>query len=330
VSISGPTSLLEAPLETPPSARAEADALRLHETLQQRHSGKLNLKLAIPLVIFHLLGLAAFFFFSWSGLVVALVMWVLAQNIGIGMSYHRQLTHRGFVTPRWVEYAMAVCATFALEGGPIFWVGIHRLHHQVTDKPGDPHSPREGGFWAHMGWMLYGSLHNHDPLLDRYVPDLMRQPFYRWLSRWHWLPVTTVGFGLLFAGLWAPGGTLFRGISWVLWGIFLRVTLGLHVTWAVNSATHMWGSRRFATRDDSRNNWWVALLSGGEGWHNNHHAHPVSARHGMAWYELDVNYLGIRLLGLLGLAHKITVQAPDLATHAESGAVPVRTRILHG
>jgi fatty-acid desaturase len=288
------SALLDAPLETPPSLRAEADALRLNETLQQHNSGKLNWKLLVPLVIFHLLGLAAFFFFSWSGLVVGLVMWVLAQNIGIGMSYHRQLTHRGFTTPKWVEYAMAVCATLALEGGPIFWVGIHRLHHQVTDKPGDPHSPRDGAFWSHIGWMLYGSLHNHDPLLDRYVPDLNKQPFYKWLSRWHWLPVTTVGFALLFT---------------------------------VNSATHMWGSRRFATRDDSRNNWWVALLSGGEGWHNNHHAHPVSARHGMAWYELDVNYLGIRLLGMLGLAKKITVQGPDRHPDARPGSA--QTRILH-
>ena len=313
------TPLLEAPLETQHSARAESDA----QALGQQHAGRLHWPLAIALGIFHLLGLAALFFFSWSGLVVAAGMWVLAQNIGIGMSYHRQLTHRGFITPKWVEYTMAVCATFALEGGPIFWVGVHRLHHQVTDKPGDPHSPRDGAWWSHMGWMLWGSLHNHDPLLDRYVPDLKRQSFYLWLSRWHWLPVTLAGFVFLFAGTFAHGGSLYRGVSWVLWGIFLRVCLGLHVTWLVNSATHMWGSRRFATRDDSRNNWWVALLSGGEGWHNNHHAHPVSARHGMAWYELDVNYWGIRLLGLLGLAKKIKVQGPGVGANAG------QTRILH-
>ncbi len=317
------TPLLDAPYETKPTHRAERDAVLL-----QQRTGPLNWKLVVPLVIFHLLAVAALFFFTWSGLLAAAIFWVLAQNIGIGMSYHRQLTHRGFVTTKWVEYAMAVCATLALEGGPIFWVGVHRLHHQVTDKPGDPHSPHDGAWWSHMGWMLYGTIHNHDPLLDRYVPDLKRQPFYQVLSRWHWLPVTLSGFALLFVGLWAPGGNFYRGVSWVLWAIFLRVVLGLHVTWAVNSATHMWGSRRFATRDDSRNNWWVALLSGGEGWHNNHHAHPVSARHGMTWYELDVNYWGIRLLGLLGLARKITVQAPHFAAGAR--ADEVRTRILHG
>ena len=320
----GSSTLLSAPFETLSNPQAEDDA----RVLEQQHAGRLNWKLAVALAIFHALALAAFFFFTWSGLAIAAVTWVLAQNIGIGMSYHRQLTHRGYLTPKWVEYAMALCATLALEGGPIFWVAIHRLHHQVTDKPGDPHSPRDGAWWSHLGWMLWGSLHNHDPLLDRYVPDLKRQPFYLRLSRFHWVPVTLLGIGLLAAGVFGAGGSLYRGASWVLWPIFLRVTLGLHVTWLVNSATHMWGSRRFATRDDSRNNWWVALLSGGEGWHNNHHAHPVSARHGMAWYELDVNYWGIRLLGLLGLARKITVQGPDPQPGARADAA--HTRVLHG
>lgn len=317
-------SQLDTPYQLQSNPVAEADA----QAFEQQHGGKLNMKLAIALGIFHALAFAALFFFSWSALAIAAVCWVLGTNIGIGMSYHRLLTHRGFVTPRWVEYCMALCATLALEGGPIFWVAIHRLHHQVTDKPGDPHSPRDGAWWSHMGWMLWGRLHNHDPLLDRYVPDLNRQPFYVWLSRLHWLPVTLLGVALLFAGGWDH----YRGISWVLWAIFLRVVIGLHVTWLVNSATHMWGSRRFATRDDSRNNWWVALLSGGEGWHNNHHAHPVSASHGMAWYELDVNYWGIRILGLLGLAKKIKVQRPEPRSSLleDASEVRVRTHILHG
>jgi stearoyl-CoA desaturase (delta-9 desaturase) len=149
-----------------------------------------------------------------------------------------------------------------------------------------------------MGWILHGSLRNRNPLLTRYVPDLANDRFYVFLSRWHWVPVTAIGIASFFIGGW----------SWLLWGTFLRITLGLHATWLVNSATHMWGARRFQTRDDSRNNWWVALITGGEGWHNNHHAHPVSASHGMAWYELDFNYWGIRLLGLVGLAKKIKVQ----------------------
>ncbi|WP_446744688.1 acyl-CoA desaturase [Silvibacterium acidisoli] len=271
------------------------------QTLQQSRSQHFHWFLAFWLVIFHAGAIAALFFFSWQALAVTAILWVLAQNVGIAMSYHRQLTHRGFTTPKWVEHLMAVCATLALQGGPIFWVAIHRLHHQLTDKPGDPHSPRDGKWWSHMGWMLQGSLHNHNKLLNRYVPDLMRDPFYKWLSRFHWVPLTLVGIGLLFAGGW----------PWVLWGVFFRVTMGLHVTWLVNSATHIWGSRRFNTHDDSRNSWWVALLSGGEGWHNNHHAHPVSASHGMAWYELDFNYWLIRGLGLVGLARRIKVLGPD-------------------
>ncbi|MFZ0661689.1 MAG: fatty acid desaturase [Acidobacteriaceae bacterium] len=266
--------------------------------LVQGRARHFNWLLAIWLAVFHIGAIAAFFFFSWSALAVASVLWVLGQNVGIAISYHRQLTHRGFVTPRWVEYAMALCATLALQGGPIYWVAVHRLHHQLTDRPGDPHSPHDGKWWSHMGWLLQGTLRNRNTLLTRYAPDLSRDSFYRWLSRYHWLPVTALGVGLFLIGGW----------PWLLWGIFLRVTLGMHVTWLVNSATHIWGSRRFETHDDSRNSWWVALLTGGEGWHNNHHALPVSTSHGMAWYELDFNYWCIRLLGFLGLAKRIKVQ----------------------
>ena len=283
--------------DSPTTETLIADA----QALTQSRSPHFNWKFGISIAALHLGAIAAFFFFSWSALAAAAILWVLGQNVGIAMSYHRQLTHRGFLTPKWVEYAMAICATLALQGGPIYWVSVHRLHHQLTDREGDPHSPRDGKWWSHMGWILYGTLRNRNTLLNRYAPDLARDRFYVWLSRYHWVPVTLVSIGLFLIGGW----------PWLLWGTFFRVTLGLHVTWLVNSATHIWGSRRFDTRDDSRNNWWVALLTGGEGWHNNHHAHPVSASHGMAWYEVDINYWGIRLLGMLGLAKKIKVQGPE-------------------
>jgi fatty-acid desaturase len=248
------------------------------------------------MVLFHVGAIAALFFFSWSALIVAVALHVIAINVGIGMGYHRLLTHRGYQVPRWMEHLLAVCATLSLEGGPLVWVATHRVHHQHTDRPGDPHSPHEGGWWSHAGWVIHGSGANAEPaLLAKYAPDLMKDDFYRWLNRYHWVPLTLLGFILLAVGGWPL----------VLWGIFLRVTLGLHATWFVNSATHMWGSRRFDTRDDSRNNWWVALITGGEGWHNNHHAHPVSARHGLAWYEFDLNYYGIWIMGQLGLAKRI-------------------------
>jgi stearoyl-CoA desaturase (delta-9 desaturase) len=205
---------------------------------------------------------------------------------------------------------MAVCATLALEGGPIFWVSTHRVHHQLSDQEGDPHTPREGAWWAHTGWILFGeALHSQTDVLARYSPDLRRDRFHVWLSKYHWLPITLSGV-LLMAGGWYLGGWV-NGLALVLWGVLLRVTLGLHATWLVNSATHLWGSRRFETRDDSRNSWWVALLTGGEGWHNNHHAHPVSARHGLKWYEVDPNFYGIWILSKLGLARKIQVAKYD-------------------
>ncbi len=147
-----------------------------------------------------------------------------------------------------------------------------------------------------MGWILAGvSSHRDIEKLARFTPDLGADPYHRWLSRWHFLPMIALA-----AVLYGLGG-----LPFVLWGVFLRVVVGLHSTWLVNSATHLWGKRRFVTTDDSRNNWWVALLSFGEGWHNNHHAHPTSARHGLAWYEVDVNWWGIRTLQLLHLAKNI-------------------------
>jgi len=273
----------------------------------QRKSDEFNWVFFVTIALFHLLAVAAIvqsaFHWRWSPVAVFFAVWLVGQNVGIGMSYHRQLTHRGYVTPKWLEYVMAACGTMALQGGPLYWVAVHRMHHQYTDKPGDPHSPRDGAWWSHMGWILNGSLHSDSKVLSRYAPDLAKDPVHQWLSKYHWVPVTTVGIGLLLAG--AAFGGWACGISWVLWGVFLRVTVGMHVTWLVNSATHMWGSQRFKGHDDSTNNWVIALLTGGEGWHNNHHAHPVSARHGMAWYEIDVNYMGIQLLKLLGLAKNV-------------------------
>ena len=251
------------------------------------------------MILFHAGALAALFVFSWKALMVAALLWWIAGSLGIGMGYHRLLTHRGYKTPKWVEYVLSVCGTLALEGGPLLWVATHRLHHQNTDREGDPHSPHDGGFWAHMGWILTGQTmqHNSAELLP-YVPELRKDRFHVWLSRWHWVPITLLAILLLAVGGW----------QFVLWGIFLRTVVGLHSTWLVNSATHMWGKQRFRTRDDSRNSFWVALLTFGEGWHNNHHAFPQSARHGLAWYELDLNWYGIRILRMLRLAWDIKAQ----------------------
>jgi fatty-acid desaturase len=284
--------MIEAALEHPLSADAVYETTGLYSQTMRRG---LNWIFAIALLVFHLGAAAALFYFRWSALGVFVAIWILAQNVGIAMGYHRLLTHRGYTTPKWLEYCIATCGTLALQGGPIYWVAVHRMHHKYTDKSGDPHSPRDGRWWSHMGWIMNGTLRNETEALKKYAPDLNREAYYRWLNKYHWLPLTVVGLSLFAFGGW----------SWILWGAFLPVTIGLHVTWMVNSVTHLWGTRRFSTIDDSRNNLCVALLTGGEGWHNNHHAFPVSARHGLAWYEVDVNYYGICLLKHLGLARHV-------------------------
>jgi len=249
------------------------------------------------MVAFHIGAVAAFFFFGWKPVLVAALLWWVSGSLGIGMGYHRLLTHRGYKTPKWVEYFLTICGTLTLEGGPIFWVATHRKHHQNTETEDDPHSPRDGGLWAHMGWILTGkAMHNKIASLLPYVPDLRKDKFHSFISEWHWVPQVVLGAVLLSFG-W----------PYLLWGTFVRTVFGLHCTWLVNSATHMWGSQRFMTGDDSTNSFWVAILTFGEGWHNNHHAFPQVARHGLTWYEIDVNWYGIQALRTLGLAWDISL-----------------------
>ena len=259
---------------------------------------RLNWPTTLVMVILHLGAIAALFMFSWRDLALTAFLLWFATGLGISLGYHRLHTHRSYQVPRALEYLFAICGALTFEGGPIFWVATHRIHHQKSDQHGDPHSPRDGAWWAHVGWILWGDAkHNNTRLMAKYAPDLAKDPFYVWLNNYHWVPNVVLA-ALLFA---------IGGLPMMLWGSFLRVVIGLHATWLVNSATHMWGSRRFATRDDSRNNWWVALITFGEGWHNNHHAHPTSARHGLTWYELDLSWLQIKLMKFLGIARKVQV-----------------------
>src|SRR5580704_18798681 len=141
----------------------------------------------LVMIAFHVGAIAALFMFHWKPFLVAMLLWWIAGGFGIGMGYHRLLTHRGYKTPKWFEYLLTICGTLTLEGGPIFWVATHRMHHQNTDKTEDPHTPRVSGFWAHMGWILFGEAHHNDTaLMSRYAPDLGRDPFYRWLTTYHW------------------------------------------------------------------------------------------------------------------------------------------------
>ncbi len=265
-------------------------------------SERLNWATTIAMVLFHAGAIAALFFFTWKLFFITAALYWATTGLGISLGYHRLHTHRSFKVPTWLDYTFAVCGSLTLEGGPISWVATHRIHHQKSDQDGDPHSPRDGAWWSHVGWLIFGeSNHNNTTAMSKYAPDLAKRPFYIWLNNYHWLPMVVLGAVLLALG----------GVPLFLWGIFLRVVFGLHATWLVNSATHMWGSRRFETRDDSRNNWWVALLTFGEGWHNNHHAHPTSARHGLAWYEFDPSWLLLRVFRKFGLATGVQVAKLD-------------------
>jgi fatty-acid desaturase len=229
---------------------------------------------AVILALFHIGAVAALFMFSWRNLAVAAILYYVATGLGISMGYHRLHTHRSYKVPLWLEYFFALCGSLTLEGGPIFWVATHRLHHQYSDLPGDPHSPNDGAFWSHVGWILFGETnHNNTKLMSKYAPDLARHPFYVWLNDYHWIPGTVLGLALLAIG----------GLPMMLWGICLRVVVGLHATW----------------------------LSFGEGWHNNHHAHPTSARHGLAWYEFDPSWLLVKALRFFGVAKAVHVASVD-------------------
>jgi len=248
----------------------------------------------------HVGALLAFYpgYFSWSAVAVCLILHWLTGGVGICMTYHRLLTHRSFATrPKALEYLLTIIGCCASEGGAVGWVADHRRHHAHSDTEEDAHTPRRGFGWAHMFWFMTPDVTSrHTPAyLAKWAPDLERDKVHVFLDKNHLLfPL------LLFVGLYLVGG-----MSWLVWGGFLRTILVLHATWLVNSATHVWGYRTHETRDDSTNLWWVAIVTYGEGWHNNHHAFQTSARHGVRWWEVDMTYMAIRGLSWIGLVHSI-------------------------
>lgn len=258
-------------------------------------------------------------YFSWSALAVCLSLHWLTGCLGICLTYHRLLTHRSFATrPKWLEYVLTALGCCASEGGAIGWVADHRRHHAHADDEHDVHSPRRGFGWAHMFWWITPDIRSiHTPeYYERWCPDLNRDPVHRWLDTYHFLFPIALGVGLYALG----------GMPWLVWGGFVRSVLLLHTTWLVNSATHLWGSRPYATRDTSTNLWWVGLLAYGEGWHNNHHAFPSSARHGLRWWEFDLTYGIIRLLSWVKLARAVKLPQATRSPSHHAMAVPASQR----
>lgn len=262
---------------------------------------KIQWQTIIFVTIFHVFAVMALFTFSWANLAAAVILWWVAGSWGIGLGYHRLLTHKGFKTPLWFEHFLTVCGTLAVQSGPLSWVTTHRMHHAYTDTDKDPHSPKNGVIWSHIGWIFKGDAQMHKmEVHERYSPDLVKDKFNVIADKYYWVTPIVVGAVVFAIGGW----------SMVLWAIFFRTVFGWHATWLVNSATHIWGSRRFETRDTSTNNALVAAVTFGEGWHNNHHAYPRSAKHGLTPYEFDVNWVQIKALEKLGLV--TDVYATDL------------------
>lgn len=265
--------------------------------------GKESLALSWTFTLFigsvHALALLSPWFFSWSALGVMIFLHWLFGSIGICLGFHRILSHRSLQVPKWLEYIIAILGAMAIQGGPIFWVAGHRLHHAHTeDEDKDPYSAKRGFWWSHMLWMFYPREEFFDyEKYKKYAPDLVRQPFYRWLNSYFiflQIPLAVL--------LYALGGW-----SFVIYGVFLRAVLLWHSTWLINSATHIRGYRTFDSDDNSGNLWWAAILTYGEGWHNNHHAHPSVAKAGLRWWEIDMTWWAIKVLQTLGLAKKVVM-----------------------
>jgi stearoyl-CoA desaturase (delta-9 desaturase) len=209
---------------------------------------------------------------------------------GVTAGYHRYFSHRSYRLGRVRQFLLALLAQTSGQKGVLWWAAQHRRHHRHADGPGDVHSPRQRGFWwAHIGWVLSNENDSYDATK---VADLTRYPELRWLDRHHWVPTALVAAVVLAAG----------GVGGFVWGYVVSTVLLYHATFSINSLAHLFGSRRFDTPDDSRNNWWLALLTLGEGWHNNHHFRMSSSRSGIRWWELDATYLALKLMALAGLA----------------------------
>jgi len=264
----------------------------------------LNKPVAVSIGLLHLACFGLIFpsMWTWSGVGIFALFVFISAPIGVTLCYHRLLTHASFKTPTWFKYFLTLCGTLSLQGGPITWVGNHRLHHKHADKEHDPHSPSHGFNWAHILWTLFYAPEGANP--RNYAKDLGRDRGIALIDRYFWLPQIIVALALFFGG-WAISDWIL-GLSWVVWGIAVRTVLVYHGTWFVNSAAHTWGYRNYQTDDTSTNLWWVALFSFGEGWHNNHHHEQRSALHGgRRWYELDFTWWIILLLEKIGLAKDV-------------------------
>jgi stearoyl-CoA desaturase (delta-9 desaturase) len=278
------------------------DASTAPRTADAANRDRVDWARILPFVGMHVACLAVF----WVGISplavgVAVALYVLRMFAITGF-YHRYFSHRTFRTSRFAQFVFAALGASAVQRGPIWWAAHHRHHHAHSDKADDVHSPRQRGFvWSHLGWFL--SRRHFAPDLTR-VRDLLRFPELRWLDRFDILVPFVLALGLLLAGRWLAVHYPALGVTGgqlLVWGFFVSTVACYHGTYTINSLCHVWGRRRYATGDDSRNNFLLALITLGEGWHNNHHRYPMSARQGFYWWEIDITYYLLRMLAAAGI-----------------------------
>lgn len=276
---------------------------------------RINWIYVIPFVTLHLLSLLVFvpWLFSWAGVAAFMVGLYLCGKVGIPICYHRQLTHHSFKTPKWLEHFFVFLAVCSLQETPVAWVAWHRKHHLDSDHREDPHSPLVNFLWSHIGWLCFANRQTETlAFKEKYARDLLKDPWYRWMEKHQWssgaiyfahaLAIFGITFGIGYAISGVTMSALQLAASVLVWGVIARTVFVWHITWSVNSLSHIWGYRNFETTDDSRNNWFVAMLTGGEGWHNNHHYDQSSATVQFKWWEWDSNFYIIRTLEMVGLA----------------------------
>lgn len=260
----------------------------------------------LPFVALHLACLLAFLTGVSTFAILFAAAFFALRMFAITGFYHRYFSHKTFKTSRGWQLVFAILGASAAQRGPLWWAAHHRHHHQHSDGEEDLHSPHQGGFWwSHVGWFTCDAAFRTE---ERRVKDWMRYPELRFINRFDALVPAAFAVAIYALGealaAWAPGlGT--NGLQLLVWGFFISTVVLFHATVSINSLSHVWGSRRFDTDDDSRNNFWLALVTFGEGWHNNHHRWPQSARQGFRWYEIDLTYYGLWLLSRAGIIHDL-------------------------
>lgn len=276
----------------------DSNAVAGHE----QNPNKIELLRVLPFIILHLACFAVFWIeFSPIAVIVALVLYVLRMFAITGF-YHRYFSHKAFKTSRFVQFIFAFLGASAAQRGPLWWASHHRHHHAHSDHPNDPHSPKQHGvFWSHVSWFLANK--NFASKNER-VKDLLQFPELKFLDRYDAIAPIVLALSLFGLGVWLENAAPHlhtNGLQLLIWGFVISTVFLYHMTFTVNSLAHVWGKRRFMTNDDSRNNSLIAILTLGEGWHNNHHHFPSAARQGFYWWEIDLTYYGLKILSALGL-----------------------------